>query len=103
MEDKSLANVVLSLQELQLCARCILRFVDERNSSLYERGYEVGEQCCCYIKLKDNTRSSFQRRTQRHRNCPGDILEYCERRTQSLVSGGGAQPLEPSPKSAPGK
>lgn len=41
MEVGSIKSVVKELYDLGLCSRCILRFIDERDTSLYEGDYEV--------------------------------------------------------------
>ncbi|XP_031560971.1 putative tRNA pseudouridine synthase Pus10 [Actinia tenebrosa] len=38
--DGNVCSVVATLHELRLCARCILRFIDERKSSSYEESYK---------------------------------------------------------------
>ncbi|KAK3714385.1 hypothetical protein QZH41_020614 [Actinostola sp. cb2023] len=47
MKVERLETVVAALHKLTLCSRCILRFIDERNSSLYEGEYEAVSRSVC--------------------------------------------------------
>jgi len=53
MEVESFKKIAKDLHDLGLCPRCILRFTDERDTSLYEGDDEVSTQFywCVFVEL----------------------------------------------------